>query len=219
MTLSMLLMKRVFFGLGVLFCNILFLFSLFSYQKMALIIAISILLAMIAFNIPVWLLMYRRRMVQMYMEDEVLSYHSILTMLMYMDRISTYELIEAMEEFAVIFKKPLKACLTEYESGQLKALAHLKEEVRCESMQKLIDNLLMVDEIGVEKAMDELTLELGFYNERRKQQNEFLLEKKGVICKFLAFVPLILTIGFYLILPFITVSITKLLEISEEMTH
>jgi hypothetical protein len=135
-----------------------------------------------------------------------------------MDRISTYELLEAMESFAVIFRNQLKGCLTEYESGQLKALVHLKEKVSNEAMEKLIDNLMMCDEIGVEKAMDELTLEKNFYNDKRKQQNEYNLEKKGVLCKFLAFMPLIITIGFYLILPFITVSIGKLMEISQEIS-
>jgi hypothetical protein len=77
---------------------------------------------------------------------------------------------------------------------------------------------MMCDEIGVEKALDELTLEKNFYNDKRKQQNEYNLEKKGVLCKFLAFLPLIVTIGFYLILPFITVSVGKLMEISQEIS-
>ena len=191
---------------------------LYGFMKIGAILAIAFLLALVSFKIPVGLLRYRRQMMQMYMEEEVLQYHSILMMLMYMDRISTYELLEAKEGFAVIFRKQLKACLTEYESGQLRALQHLKEKVCNEAMEKLVDNLMMCDEIGVEKALDELTLEKQFYNEKRKQQNEYNLEKKGVLCKFLAFVPLIITIGFYLILPFITVSVSKLMEISQEIS-
>lgn len=191
---------------------------LYGFFSIGTILLVSCCLSFLAYKIPIWLLRYRRQMMQMYMEEEVLQYHSILMMLMYMDRISTYELLEAMESFAVIFRKQLKACLTEYESGQVKALMHLREKVSNEAMEKLIDNLMMCDEIGVEKAMDELTLEKNFYNDKRKQQNEYNLEKKGVLCKFLAFMPLIITIGFYLILPFITVSIGKLMEISQEIS-
>lgn len=191
---------------------------LFGFICIGMILLVSFVLSSLSCKIPVWLLRYRRQMMQMYMEEEVLQYQSILMMLMYMDRISTYELLEAMESFSVIFKKQLKACLTEYESGQLKALQHLKEKVSNEAMEKLVDNLMMCDEIGVEKAMDELTLEKNFYTEKRKQQNEYSLEKKGILCKFLAFVPLIITIGFYLILPFISVSVGKLLEISQEIS-
>lgn len=190
---------------------------LFGWSKLGYCIMICFILAFLGMKIPVWLLRYRRHMMQMCMEEEVLQYNSILMMLMYMDRISTYELLESMEEFAVIFKASLKACLTEYESGQIKALNRLKERVSNQAMEKLVDNIIMCDEIGVEKALDELTLEQTFYNDKRKQQSEYNLERKGILCKFLAFVPLVITIGFYLILPFITVSIHKLLEISKEI--
>lgn len=215
---------EVFLCQRLLFCILVFLMVtsigliLYGLFYIGSILIISACLSFFAYKIPIWLLRYRRQMMQMYMEEEVLQYHSILMMLMYMDRISTYELLEAMESFALIFRKQLKACLTEFESGQMRALLHLRERVANEAMEKLIDNLMMCDEIGVEKAMDELTLEKNFYNDKRKQQNEYNLEKKGVLCKFLAFMPLIITIGFYLILPFITVSIGKLMEISQEIS-
>ena len=56
-----------------------------------------------------------------------------------------------------------------------------------------------------------------FIGKKRKQQNEYNLEKKRVICNFLSFIPLFLTIGVYLIIPFVTVSISKLMEISTEI--
>lgn len=212
------LCKRVFMCFVTLFLSTSIGLWRFGLIRIGFVLLVSGVLAIVASKLPVWLLHYRRQMMQMYMEEEVLQYQSILMMLMYMDRISTYELLEAMEGFSVIFKKQLKACLTEYESGQLRALQHLKEKVSNEAMEKLVDNLMMCDEIGVEKALDELTLEKTFYTEKRKQQNEYSLEKKGVLCKFLAFLPLIITIGFYLILPFISVSVGKLVEISQEIS-
>lgn len=218
LTGSMLLAKRLLFFVCTFFSIVLIGIWRFSMERIGAILMLAVVFGGIAYQIPLLLMYYRRKMMQMYMEEEVFQYQSILMMLMYMERISTYELLEAMEGFAVIFKQPLKACLTEYESGQIKALQHMKEKVRCQAMQGLLDNLIMCDEIGVEKALDELTLEKNFYNEKRKQQNDYNLERKGVLCKFLAFIPLAVTIAFYLILPFITVSITKLSEISSEIS-
>ena len=76
------------------------------------------------------------------------------------------------------------------------------------------ERILLIFEVT---KLDEITLEKQFYSEKRKQQMEYNLEKKGLICKFLAFIPLIITIGCYLIIPFITVSVAKLLEISNEI--
>ncbi|MDD5937050.1 MAG: hypothetical protein PUC65_16045 [Clostridiales bacterium] len=215
--LTAFLVKRIAIFLSIFVVSVTIGIILFGWDKIGYCLLVCVTLSFLGMKVPVWLLRYRRHMMQMYMEEEVLQYNSILMMLMYMDRISTYELLESMEEFSVIFKAALKACLTEYESGQMKALQRLKERVSNPAMEKLVDNIMMCDEIGVEKALDELTLEQAFYNDKRKQQSEYNLEKKGILCRFLAFVPLVITIAFYLILPFITVSINKLLEISQEI--
>lgn len=180
---------------------------------------ICAIVAVIVYWIPYLLLLYRRKAMLLCMEEEVLQFHSILMMLMYFPRISVYELLEAMEEFAVIFKHSLKQCLLEYESGQREALLRLKQREHCTSFQRLVDNLLMCDEVGVVRALDEVSIERNYHREKRKQVSDFQIQKKGYLCQFLAFLPLFFTVGFYLIIPFVTVSITKLLQISNEVLN
>src|SRR5699024_5747936 len=60
------------------------------------------------------LLLYRRRIIRMDMEDEVVSFQSILLMLMHMDRINVLAIFEMMENFAVIFKIPIQKCINNY---------------------------------------------------------------------------------------------------------
>ena len=189
--------------------------SVFLYPVWRAMILLLLLALVVGYFYPRWILQYRKKLAKDYMEDEVYQFQAILMMVMTMERISTYELLEMMEEFGIIFKKPLKQCLLDYDVGQKEALNQLKENTYCEGFHKLIDNLMMCDEIGVTKALDEVALEIQFYSERRQQFMNYQLEQKGVLCRFLSFLPLVVTIAFYLILPFVTVSLSKLMEISD----
>lgn len=171
----------------------------------------------IAYWIPYLLVLYRRQVMLLCMEDEVLQYHTIFLMLMYFDRISVYELLEAMEEFSIIFKPSIHKCLMDYEGGQKDALIKMKESENCMAFKKLVDNLLMCDEIGVVRALDEIAIEQTFHNDNRKQVNAHNLQKRSALCQFFAFFPLFITAGIYLIVPFVAVSITKLLDMSKEV--
>lgn len=215
MEISEFLCKRIicgFLGLSISFLwYVIFLASLWKDG----VLFIGLLSFILGFLIPIWVLKYRVRLAKVYMGDEVFQFQSILMMVMYMDRISTFELLEIMEDFSIIFKKQLCQCLMDYDVGQKEALQQLRENTYCKSFHKLIDNLMMCDEIGVTKALDEVALEIQFYSEKRQQQTNYQLEQKGILCRFLSFLPLVITIALYLILPFVTVSLSKLMEISE----
>ncbi len=215
MEVSEFLCKRIFCGfLGFLFSFLWSVFFLMFLWKNG-IIFIVLLSSILCFFLPVWVLKYRARLAKVSMEDEVFQFQGILMMVMYMDRISTFELLEIMEDFSLIFKKQLCQCLLEYDVSQEEALNQLKVNTFCEEFHKLIDSLMMCDDIGVAKALDEVALEIQFYSEKRQQQTDYQLEQKGVLCRFLSFLPLVTTIALYLILPFVTVSLSKLMEISE----
>ncbi len=215
MEISEFLSKRILCGfLGFSFSflwSLIFLISVWM-NGVLLIVLLSTILC---YLIPVWVLRYRVKLAKVYMEDEVFQFQSILMMVMYMDRISTYELLEIIEDFSIIFKKQLRQCLLDYDVGQKEALYQLRENTYCEAFHKLIDNLIMCDDIGVIKALDEVALEIQFYSEKRQQQTNYQLEQKGIVCRFLSFLPLVTTIALYLILPFVTVSLSKLIEISD----
>lgn len=209
------LCKRIIFGLlGFSLSSLWSAFFLASLWKSG-VLFIGLLSSILCFFIPVLVLKYRVRLAQVYMEDEVFQFQAILMMVMYMNRISTFELLEIMEDFSIIFKKQLRQCLLDYDVGQKQSLQQLRENTYCEAFHKLIDNLMMCDEIGVTKALDEVALEIQFYSEKRQQQTNYQLEQKGILCRFLSFLPLVATIALYLILPFVTVSLSKLMEISE----
>ncbi len=163
------------------------------------------------------LLLYRRRIIRMDMEDEVVSFQSILLMLMHMDRMNIPAIFEMMENFAVIFKIPIQKCMNNYNFGDTKALQELKEECGFEPMRRLADQFLLCDKIGIVQAFDEISVERANFREQRKLDNEMNLSKKTAIGKLISYVPMALTIGGYLIIPFVRESLTQLLQYAGEM--
>ena len=163
------------------------------------------------------LLLYRRRIIRMDMEDEVVSFQSILLMLMHMDRINVLAIFEMMENFAVIFKIPIQKCINNYNFGDTKALQELKEECGFEPMKRLADQFLLCDRIGIVQAFDEISVERANFREQRKLDNEMNLAGKTAIGKLISYIPMVLTIGGYLIIPFVRESLTQLLQYAEEM--
>ncbi len=141
------------------------------------------------------------------MEDEVLSFYSIITMLMYIPRMHVSILLDWLEIFSQVFQESLTECIDNYTYDEEVAFNQLKEKEPYLPFVRLIQNLEACDKVGVERAFDELSGQREFYIEKRKQDNEIQISNKGVIGKVVAYMPFISTIGLYLIIPFVLESI------------
>jgi len=215
------LLKRILYGaLSFASCILVFIYLHISNRSGYLLwyeVILSWIIAYLAYWFPYWMVLYRRKIMQMNMEDEIIQYQSIIMMLMYIDRISEINILEYMESFAVIFKDTIQDCINDYNSGDIQALEEMREKEAFDPFKRLVDNLLICDRIGIEKAFDEINVDRIYYQDKRKQENEMNLSKKVVIGKLIAYVPIILTIGLYLIVPFIVESFSQLMVYSEEM--
>ena len=60
-------------------------------------------------------------------------------------------------------------------------------------------------------------MERANFREQRKLDNELNLAGKTAIGKLISYIPMVLTIGGYLIIPFVRESLTQLLQYAEEM--
>jgi hypothetical protein len=154
---------------------------------------------------------------QKYMEDEVMQFQSIILMLMNIDRMDVYIILEWMERFAICFKEAIRTCLTNYEKDELEALSQLKEDEPYESFQRLVDYLIICDRIKIKDAFDEIVIERTYYQEKRKQVNELLIQNKSSIGQFIGFLPLLATIFLSLILPFIYQAFAYFSEMSNSI--
>ena len=214
------LLKRMLYGIIIFAASIVVFISLHINNQSGYLlwkeVILSWILAYIAYWFPYWMVLYRRKIMQMNMEDEIIQYQSIIMMLMYMDRISVLNILEFMESFAIIFKDTIQSCINDYNAGDIQALEEMREKEVFEPFKRLVDSLLICDRIGIEKAFDEINTDRIYYQDKRKQENEMNLSTKVVIGKLIAYVPLILTIGLYLIVPFIIESMNQLMEYADE---
>jgi hypothetical protein len=181
---------------------------------------VCITTAGIFYHMPYWLLLFRKQIMYLSLEDEVMQFHTIILMLMYIERISVEDLLEWMSVFAVIFKESIEKCLNNFEQGDHKALEQLKTDEPFMPFVRLVENLqAAADKISIKQAFDELKNERAYYQDKRKQDNEMILNKKGTWGKIIAFMPLTITILFYIITPFIHLSIIQFVDYSNQIKN
>lgn len=169
-------------------------------------------IAIAAFWTPYLLILYKKKLMQGVMEDEVVQFNSIIYMMMYSDYITVADILEQMEIFAVVFKTTIRECLNEFNSGDLEALERMRERETCDSFRHLTANLIRCDEMPISKAFHEIAADRENYFERRKQEDEFSIQRKADSIKPLAFLPGILVM-IYLILPVVIMSLKALQDV------
>lgn len=182
-------------------------------------ILLAMVFAIIAYNSPIWLLMFQARMRQMEMEDEVMQFNTIILMLMKIERVNVEIILEWLERYANIFKEPISKCVNNYESGAWEALEQLKEEVAYQPFIRIVESLqAAVEKIPIADAFDELDTERDYYQAKRKESNERLIAKKGRIGKVIGFAPMVILFVGYLIVPLVFIGLTSMTTTFNSMT-
>ncbi len=178
---------------------------------------LTFLVSIAAYYMPYLNLLFIRKLRRMNMEDEVIQFHSIILMLMHFDRMTIETILVWLENFADIFKKSIRECLNDLQSGDLEVLEDLKRKEPYEPFVKLIGNLQISDKIGISKAFDEIAVERFHYQEKRKLENEIYINDRSLLGKVIAFIPFFITIGLYLIIPFIVEGLNQYAMYMEQM--
>lgn len=165
---------------------------------------ICVLIFGLGYQAPVISLRFLRSVRRIDMEEEVAQFQTIILMLMNMSRIHVEEILEWMEMFSVQFKGPIQKCLANFSSGSSEALEQLKNDVAFPPMVGLIENLLLAnEELGVERAFEELENEMRYNQEKRREINEHIVESKKNLGNMIGFLPVYALITLYLIIPMI----------------
>jgi len=179
---------------------------------------LSIGMGVLAYNVPIWLLQFQRRMREMQMKIEVNQMHTIIGMLSEFERVSVETILEWMERFSFIFRTPLKKCLLNFESGSMEALQELVIEAPFPSFVRTIERLQnALERIPVKEAFADLETDRNYYLEDRKQENEKIINKKANWGRMLGFAPMNAVVFLYLVFPFIYVSIISSSAVYEQL--
>ena len=176
-------------------------------------ILLSFLFAIVGYMGPLWLLMFQVKMRQIEMEDEVMQFQTIILMLMRIERVNVEIILDWLERYSNIFRGPISKCVNNYEAGAWEALEEMKNEVSYQQFIRIIESLqAAVEKIPIRDAFDELDSERDYYQEKRKESNERLIARKGMIGKVIGFAPMICLFVGYLIIPLVFVGFTSMGE-------
>ena len=172
---------------------------------------LAIVFALIGYNAPVLLLHFQAKMRQIEMEDEVMQFQTIILMLMRIERVNVEMILEWLERYSNIFKDPITKCVNDYESGPWEALEKMKEDVNYKEFIRIIESLqAAVERIPISEAFDELDSEREYYQARRKESNDRLISRKGMIGKAIGFAPMVCLFVGYLIVPLVFIGLTSM---------
>ena len=167
--------------------------------------------AIIGYMAPVWLLYFQMKMRQLEMEDEVMQFQTIILMLMRIERVNVEIILEWLERYSNIFYEPIARCVNNYESGAWESLEELKNDIAYEPLIRIVESLqAAVEKIPIKDAFDELDSERDYYREKRKESNERLIKKKGMIGKGIGFAPMVCLFVGYLIVPLVCIGLTSM---------
>ena len=182
-------------------------------------VLLAMVFAIIAYNAPVWMLKFQAKMRQLEMEDEVMQFQTIILMLMRIERVNVEIILEWLERYANIFKEPISKCVNNYESGPWEALEQLKEDVSYQQFIRIVESLqAAVEKIPIADAFDELDTERDYYQARRRESNERLISRKGMIGKGIGFAPMVVIFVCYLIIPLVFIGMTSMTTSMSGMT-
>lgn len=182
-------------------------------------VLLAILFAAIAYASPSWLLIFQIKLRRMLMEDEVMSFQTIILMLMKIERVDVEMILEWLERYADIFKEQINRCLNNYESGAWEALEEMKDEVTYEPFIRIIESLQSsVERVPIKEAFEELDSDRQYYRDKRKETNERLVNEKGRIGKVIGFAPMVITFVGYLIVPLVFIGLTSMTSSFDAMS-
>ena len=180
---------------------------------------LSFVFAIIGYMAPIWMLMFQAKMRQIEMEDEVMQFQTIILMLMRIERVNVEMILEWLERYANIFKEPIGRCLNNYEAGAWEALEEMKEEISYMPLVRIVESMqAAVEKIPIKDAFDELESERDYYQEKRKESNDRLIKRKGMIGKAIGFAPMVCMFVGYLIIPLVFIGLTSMSSSFSTMT-
>ena len=180
---------------------------------------LAMVFAVIGYNLPVALLFFQAKMRKMEMENEVMQFQTIILMLMRIERVNVEMILEWLERYSNIFREPISRCVNNYESGPWEALEQMKDEINYKEFIRLIESMqAAVEKIPIAEAFDELDSEREYYQARRKESNDRLISKKGLIGKVIGFAPMVGLFVGYLIIPLVFIGLTSMTSSFNTMT-
>lgn len=174
--------------------------------------SLALLVTVLLYNLPVWYLAIRIRLMRLHKEDEVYFFYSITQMIAQTSGGDVPLVLEWLELSGTIFVPTIQHCMDEYMFDNESSLEDAMDAEPFTPFIKLMHALMVSELVGLKTAVFPLKVEKEQFIEKRKQDNQIMTENKGVLGRFVAFIPMVCVISIYLIVPFVLESLVQLKE-------
>ena len=181
-------------------------------------LVVCYLLAVASYFLPEFMLKSKKESMQVGMEDEVIQFMAVISILRGIKRMSIETLMSWMEVFSDIFEPSIEKCINNYPNGQIDALRQLKEDEKFVQFGYLVDGLIICDRIGINNAFTNVDSDRKIFQEKRKQENMIRRDNAAASAKLIAYVPMNAVIIGYLVLPFLWKAFTNLAAYMSQMS-
>ena len=170
--------------------------------------------AIIGFYIPLWILMFQGKAVQMTMEDEVSQFQTISLILMNVGGCDTIMILEWMERFARCFKDSITNCIIDMPRSGMKAIVNMQDSESFQGFKSFCNNLLSIDTVGVREAFSNIETDREYYKEKRREDNEEQMKRKAKWGQWAAIAPLVIVFVIYMIYPMLAMSMNMMQQVN-----
>ena len=122
------------------------------------------------------------------------------------------------ENFTLFLRESVSSCIDQLDVDENTALDRLRERWKMTSFINVIDDLIASDKIGIKEAFKDLLSRRDYYTAKRRQEQELVVRKKEAIISTFLYLPFMVTVGVYMIIPFLIISIRNLLDITVNLS-
>lgn len=160
-----------------------------------------------AYACPVVLLHVRIRLQHIDMRTEISQFQSLTLLLRAFDRMTAEQIVGWMGRSSIYFRKPLHACLMNWESGAEEALQQLKRDAPYPDFVRFVEKIeLAFDLIPLHQAFDDVEQDWLHEQEMIKQHYEKSIDAKAVWGQWFGFAPMYALVFLYLVIPLVWMS-------------
>lgn len=178
---------------------------------------VIIMMGILGYYIPLWLLMFKQSAVRMNMEDEVAQFQTLALIISRVDGANIAMLLEWMDRFAYCFKSSVSQCIIDLPHGGQKALIAMREAESFRPFKSFVNCMISVDEVGMVTAFSSIETDRAYYKEKRQEDNLRMITRKSTYAKWISIIPLFFVFIFYLIYPMVQFALEMMGQVSSAL--
>ena len=173
-------------------------------------VIVLVLSAVTGYFLPdAWVVILRVRVGQQ-KSEETLRFETLILIVRHYSMITVEEILRWMERFSVVFSRALQRAVDDFSYRRRDSLEQLKEDLAYEPAVKLVDALIVCDDIPVAQAFYDLEGERAYHMEQHRQKAEDLQREKAAFARVIAFLPFVALLALRLVIPFVLEGLTQL---------